>query len=273
MLVEPPLRRFPRTWPLRLGVRVVAWFAGWRARAMAVSQGGPEHPPRAADPVPRPPGAGAQRRNDVQHISAAVARLQAPLKFRQDAERDLEPDEERDSLTGLHNRAFLATLSQRLEQEPPSAAMEFCVLRLDLEDLDPIRDRHGPGAGDQALVQVATRLRHCVRPQDFLFRLEGDGFMLLLPCPVGEGFSLARRIGTRVVKDLQRPVSYLTLSNLRVGCSVGAALWVQDSATLTDAIRNADDALGAAKRAGRGQIRHYAAVTHAAAAAAAAALR
>jgi GGDEF domain-containing protein len=58
-----------------------------------------------------------------------------------------------------------------------------------------------------------------------------------------------------VLADLRRPVSYLTLSGLRVGGSVGGAIWRPGSAPLTDAMRSADEALRAAKRAGRDQFR------------------
>jgi len=99
-------------------------------------------------------------------------------------------------------------------------------------------------------------LRHNARAQDFVFRLGGDEFMLVLPCPVGEGSALARSVAKRVLTDLQRPVSYLTLSGLRVGCSVGGTIWQPEAGPLAEAMQRANEALHAAKRAGRGQFRH-----------------
>ena len=166
-------------------------------------------------------------------------------------------------MTGLLNGAYLATLAERFEKREPAApAMEFCVLCLDLDDFKPINDKHGHAAGDQVLAQIGTRLRHCARQQDFVFRLGGDEFMLLLPCPPGEGAALARSVATRVLADLRRPVSYLTLSGLRVGGSVGGAIWQPGSAPLADAMRSADEALYAAKRAGRDQFRQALPLAH-----------
>jgi diguanylate cyclase (GGDEF)-like protein len=198
----------------------------------------------------------SQRRNEVQRITAAVARLQTTLKDRELAVKTLEERAHHDPLTGLLNRAYLATLTERLERrEPDAPAMEFCVLCLDLDDFKPINDRHGHAAGDQVLAQIGARLRHNAREQDFVFRLGGDEFMLLLSCPPGEGTALARSVAARVLADLRRPVSYLTLSGLRVGGSIGGAIWQPGSAPLADAMRCADEALYAAKRAGRDQFR------------------
>ena len=255
-----PTRQPPRSSPLRLPARVGAWFSQWRARPAAPPADSPTLPP----PASRRTEPGVPRRNDVQRISSMVARLQLPLDERNAPAHEDEPQPHRDAQTGLWNRAYLASLSEQLAQEPPNATLEFCVLRLDLEDLKVIHDRHGAGAGAQVLVQVAARLRQCVRAQDFVLRLGSEEFMLLLPCPAGEGDALARKVGARIVQDLHRPLSYLTLSSLRIGCSVGAALWPRDGAALTDAMEHATEALDAAKRAGRGQIRHYAAAANSA---------
>ena len=129
------------------------------------------------------------------------------------------------------------------------------MLCLDLDDFKPINDRHGRAAGDQVLAQIGARLRHNAREQDFVFRLGGDEFMLVLPCPVGQGSALARNLATRLMTDLQRPVSYLTLSGLRIGCSVGGTIWQPEAGPFAEAMQRADEALSAAKRAGRGQFR------------------
>jgi len=244
---------------------VAWWLIGWMvapvdrlARRLTVGETAPL--PLGAT-ITRPGGGAvsvvrSQRRNDVQRISAAVARMQSTLKDRELAVKTLEDRAHHDPLTGLLNRAYLATLTERLEhREGGAPAMEFCVLCLDLDDFKPINDRHGHAAGDQVLAQIGARLRHCAREQDFVFRLGGDEFVLLLPCPPGEGSTLARSVAARVLTDLQRPVSYLTLSGLRVGCSVGGAMWQPGAEPLAEAMQRADEALYAAKRAGRGQFR------------------
>jgi diguanylate cyclase (GGDEF)-like protein len=264
------LRRDAWTWSAAIGAAcalIAWWLIGWMVApvdrlARHVAQAGSETAPAPFGAATTRPGGGAvsvvrsQRRNDVQRISAAVARLQNTLTDRELAVKTPEERAHHDPLTGLLNRTYLATLTERLERRDADApAMEFCVLCLGLDDFKPINDRHGHAAGDQVLAQIGTRLRHNARQQDFVFRLGGDEFMLLLPCPPGEGAALARSVATRVLTDLRRPVSYLTLSGLRVGGSIGGAIWLPSSAPLADAMRSADEALHAAKRAGRDQFR------------------
>jgi diguanylate cyclase (GGDEF)-like protein len=283
------LRRDAWSWSAAIGgtcVLIAWWLIGWMvapidrlARSLANAGAGPRTepgaetgadtdghttPPPLGGTITRPSGGAvsvvhAKRRNDVQRITAAVARLQTTLKDRERAVKTLEERAHHDPLTGLLNRAYLATLGERLESrqnhEGDAPAMEFCVLCLDLDDFKPINDRHGHAAGDQVLAQIGARLSHNAREQDFVFRLGGDEFLLLLCCPVGEGNALARSVATRVLTDLRRPISYLTLSGLRVGCSVGGAMWQPGGEPLAAAMRRADEALYAAKRAGRGQFR------------------
>jgi len=91
-----------------------------------------------------------------------------------------------------------------------------------------------------------------------VFRLGGDEFLILMNCPRGEGAALCRTMATRILADIQRPMTYRTLSNLRVGCSIGGAVWTPDGAPLADVICHADEALYAAKHGGRGVFRHFA---------------
>ena len=265
------LRRDAWRWSAAIGgacALAAWWLLGWLAAPVGRLARSPAN--TVADSTPAPlaatitrPGNGpvsvvrSQRRNDVQRITAAVARLQNTGTDQDIAVKTLEDRAHHDPMTGLLNGAYLATLAERFEKREPAApAMEFCVLCLDLDDFTPINERHGHAAGDQVLAQIGARLRHNARAQDFVFRLGGDEFMLVLPCPVGEGSALARSVAKRVLTDLQRPVSYLTLSGLRVGCSVGGTIWQPEAGPLAEAMQRANEALHAAKRAGRGQFRH-----------------
>lgn len=249
----------PRSRSTWLPARLAAWLGLRGAPADTSHEAAPAHD---AAPRERPVSAHVPRRNDVERISDALAQLRPPPG---PARRAPDLPAHRDPLTGLWNDAYLAVLSRQLQDEPIDAALEFCVLCLALDELEPIQARYGDNAVDQVLAQIGLRLRHRARAQDFVFRLAADSFMLLLPCPAGEGTALARTIARRLVIDLHRPVSYLTLSSLRVGCAVGAALWAPGGATLTESMHHAREALQAAQRAGRGQFRQFAAAPAAAA--------
>ena len=206
--------------------------------------------------APRPPGAPPRRRNDVQQIAAT--RLQNTLKDRDRAGQSLEPCALRDPLTGLWNQSFLAEKAERLAGDIVASRIEACLLRLDLDGVKPIDDRYGAEAGDQVRVQAAKRLRKLGREQDVVCRLDGDEFLVLVTCPPGEGATLSRSLAERIVNELRRPMSYLTLNSLRVGCSIGAAVWPTHGLGFAEVMRHADEALCAARNAGRGQFRQYA---------------
>ena len=86
-----------------------------------------------------------------------------------------------DPLTGLYNRRFA---EQRLAAEVARSERKghpLTVLTLDLNNFKQINDTHGHPAGDQVLLEFATRLNKVVRGSDLAVRLGGDEFLVLLP--------------------------------------------------------------------------------------------
>lgn len=167
-------------------------------------------------------------------------------------------DDAFDAQTGLATRARFEALEAQLTQELAGGTVAFSVLRLTVGGLQPVVDRYGAGAGDHVLVQIGKRLRNAARSTDRVFRLEGDEFVVLLRCPAKQAAALSRTLATRLVGDLQRPFSYRTLSNLRVQCWAGTAVWPTDAQTLGEVVALAEQALQAASIAGVGQVRQHA---------------
>ena len=166
-------------------------------------------------------------------------------------------DDRRDGLTGLGNARLLDDVIGALPRPDPQLphTVEVCVLGIDLDHFAAVNDRYGHAAGNEVLVQVARRLRQAAREHDNVFRLHDDDFLVLLTCPAGEGAALVRALGARVLTELQRPLSYRTLSNLRISASVGGAVWPLHGETVHDAVARAHDALRAAKQSGTGKFR------------------
>ncbi len=244
--------------PWAAGLGAACALVAWWLIGVGVAPGNRLAPASLREPQRgNPEGARVQRRSDVQQIAAAVVDFRNTLTDRDEVAQAVQFKAHVDALTGLWNRNYLNALAAKLAGAVADPQVEFCVLRIDLDGFKPVSDRYGPDAADQVLVQVAKRLRQVAREDDVVLRLEGDQFMLLLPCPPGEGAALSRQVAQRVVADLQRPMSYRTLSNLRIGCGVGAALWPQDGPALADVMAHADTALIAAQRAGRGQFRQH----------------
>ena len=153
-----------------------------------------------------------------------------------------------DSLTDLANRT---TFEERLAQELRQAQRHhrrFAVLYLDLDGFKAVNDSLGHQAGDEVLIAVARVLESCCRAVDMPARLGGDEFALLLS-EVADT-EAARRVAQRV----RDRIAVLSNDQRHVGVSIGVALWPDHAQEAKQVVRLADEAMYAAKAAGRGQI-------------------
>jgi diguanylate cyclase (GGDEF)-like protein len=156
-----------------------------------------------------------------------------------------------DLLTGLPNRALNLKLFADLlagpwpqAGSPGSKLTAFC---LDLDGFKGVNDRFGHAAGDAVLVAVAERLRSSVRDGDYVCRIGGDEFVILLPnITEGEAVAVARRIISRVAEPFE------FAPTARVGASIGLASAPRDGMTADDLLSAADRAMYEAKRRGKG---------------------
>lgn len=153
-----------------------------------------------------------------------------------------------DSLTGLANHRIFQT---RLEDEVARAHRDRRPLSLALIDVDrfkQINDTFGHLAGDGVLGEIAARLRTSMRGDVLLARIGGDEFAAVMPCTDGaEAAQVSARLG-ELVRDA--PVD----GDLRVTVSIGVSELVAGG-DAHDLRRRADEALYAAKRAGRDAVR------------------
>lgn len=158
-----------------------------------------------------------------------------------------------DPLTGLGNRtAFAAALSAALHRPE---GHELVILFIDLDDFKDVNDTMGHHAGDQVLVEVATRLTAAVRSGDAGFRLGGDEFAVLL---LGAGTAEPESIAQRIVEAVAAPVT-LPAGEARIGASVGLAFtepWMLPE-HLDELVQRADVAMYAAKAQGKGRIQVF----------------
>lgn len=153
-----------------------------------------------------------------------------------------------DSLTGLPNRVeLLDRLETALARRHRTGASLAC-LYLDIDRFKDVNDTLGHSGGDQALVEFGRRLLLCVRETDVVARLAGDEFVILL-----EGLSQpaeAERVAKKIIECMEIPFN-IDGANWRLTTSIGVVV----ANTMTDdpssLLRSADEALYAAKRAGR----------------------
>ena len=149
-----------------------------------------------------------------------------------------------DSLTGLRNRRGISTGTlDGLEGGRPLA-----VILVDLDHFKQVNDTYGHDVGDQVLIEVAHRLRGAVRDQDVVSRYGGEEFVVL-----SRSGDDAPTIAERILHDLRsQPVDTPSVA-LTVTASAGVAS-VDDEGGVEFALLRADEALYAAKRAGRDQV-------------------
>jgi diguanylate cyclase (GGDEF)-like protein/PAS domain S-box-containing protein len=151
-----------------------------------------------------------------------------------------------DGLTGLPNRQlFLDRLDAALARAVRSGG-GFALLYLDLDNFKQVNDRHGHGAGDVLLCEVARRLQQAVRDVDSVGRIGGDEFVVLL-----EGVDKpadAALIAGKIEQVFERPIE-LRGQALRIAPSIGHALYPFDGLTAAQLLEHADGAMYRAKHA------------------------
>jgi diguanylate cyclase (GGDEF)-like protein len=152
----------------------------------------------------------------------------------------LREEAERDWLTGLHNRRYLA---RQLE----SIAPQFSIAVLDLDHFKAINDEHGHDIGDQVLVRIAGLLLGVVRHSDVVVRTGGEEFVLLMPA---SDRSAARHCCDRALQAI-RDAGW---DEVAPGLTVTASVGIASSGESDDLAALADQRLYAAKRAGRDRI-------------------
>jgi two-component system cell cycle response regulator len=154
-----------------------------------------------------------------------------------------------DGLTGVWNyRYFTMTIGKEIERAA-RFGRPLALLLLDLDHFKPVNDVYGHQRGDAVLIDLAGRLKGQVRDVDTLARYGGEEFVVILPETDEEGAALAaERIRTAVRR---RPFGEPDETPLDITISVGVAVFPTHGATATSVLRRADEALYAAKHAGR----------------------
>lgn len=154
-----------------------------------------------------------------------------------------------DALTGLPNRA---TLEARLEQAVALATRTDhaapSVLYVDLDRFKWVNDNLGHAVGDRVLVEVAARLKSCVRESDTVARIGGDEFIVLLPeTSSDEGL---RSVTRKILAAVEAPIPHGS-GPIHVSASIGVARFPEDGGDAETLLSRADQAMYRRKAAGR----------------------
>ena len=179
--------------------------------------------------------------NRTRDLEDANARLRQK-------ERELEYMARHDMLTGLANRMLL---DDRLEQAIARArrgSRGTAVMVIDLDEFKAVNDNYGHATGDELLKNVADRLKQAVRESDTVARTGGDEFVIVI-----ESLHEAKeaiRIADKLLLEAAKPLG-LEPGPARVNLSIGIAFYPQDGADGEALLKRADQAMYAAKSAGK----------------------
>lgn len=152
-----------------------------------------------------------------------------------------------DPLTGVANRLRFDERASEIMALSRRSERPFTLLNLDLNGFKRINDEHGHAAGDALLVHVAQQLQDSLRETDFLARVGGDEFLVILP-ETAPGAAL-NAVVDRIHRAVARPLLF-GASSLHVGTSVGIASYPDDGDTLDALVSAADHSMYAGKVVG-----------------------
>lgn len=157
-----------------------------------------------------------------------------------------------DGLTGLPNRTWLIHRFPVMLDAARASGSSLSVCLIDLDYFKRINDEAGYLAGDRALRHVVDLLRERLEPKEWLARLGGEEFALLMPLPIGRAWERLESM-RRSLAD--RPfLPEHGADPMRLTMSAGIASWPQDGTDLSALLRRADTRLRHAKLEGRNRV-------------------
>jgi diguanylate cyclase (GGDEF)-like protein len=161
-----------------------------------------------------------------------------------------------DSLTNLPNRRLLFDRLEHALIMSARTGRRGALLFLDLDYFKNLNDNHGHFMGDLLLQQVAERLLSCVRESDTVARLGGDEFVVMLEDLSEDRIEAMQQVevmGEKIVIALNRPYHLNALQH-HCSTSIGIAMFGEHGNSNEVLLKNADEAMYQAKKAGRNLV-------------------
>lgn len=159
-----------------------------------------------------------------------------------------------DYLTQLPNRYLLQTCLEEAIVECQQTQLQVGLLLIDLDGFKDVNDIAGHAIGDRLLQNAALRIQSCVRSGDTTAKLGGDEFVVVIPRL--RDIQTLHEIADKIVDTIRSPF-HLEDNQYFVTASIGIAVFPDNSETAEELLMFADQALYAAKRAGKNQYQFF----------------
>lgn len=159
-----------------------------------------------------------------------------------------------DPLTEISNRLQFDIIIKKMIAEHDSTHYSFVLLFIDLDNFKMINDNFGHQVGDALLKEVAKRLKFCLRIGDFVARMGGDEFSVILK------EMESKEMLSLIVKKIQKVISTPYSINKKTFCintSIGIACYPADGASVSMLLQNADIAMYHAKTMGKNNFQFH----------------
>ncbi|WP_054773772.1 bifunctional diguanylate cyclase/phosphodiesterase [Methylogaea oryzae] len=159
-----------------------------------------------------------------------------------------------DALTGLPNRSMFRDRLFEEIKKARRAGLPMALMLIDLDSFKEVNDTLGHDKGDMLLKEASRRLSGCVRESDLVARLGGDEFTVILSQL--EDAACVERVALDILRQLSDPIS-LGSETAYVSASIGITLYPDDATEVDTLLKNADQAMYAAKNQGRSRYSYF----------------
>lgn len=192
----------------------------------------------------------------IRHPDGTIFRhvgIGADITDKKQAEEIIWQQANFDALTQLPNRRMLADRMAHELKKAKRGKYPLSVLFIDLDHFKDVNDSLGHQMGDLLLIEAAQRMRLCIRETDTLARLGGDEFAIIIlhAKPVD-----LDRIANTIILDLNAPFQ-LDHEQAYISGSIGIACYPDDGYSTEELLKKADQAMYAAKQAGRSRVNYF----------------
>ena len=148
--------------------------------------------------------------------------------------KEIKLESNKEPLTGLYNRKFLFNINKIWIEENRRKNFSFALVFIDLDNFKPINDSFGHEEGDKVLKEVASILKKNFRERDFIIRLGGDEFIVLIDLQNTHINNIEK-----MIESLRKKIEE-KLGKYNLSFSYGIAIYPQDGKDLSTLLEKAD---------------------------------